>query len=67
MIEESTRKLCIDRGTSVVTEVVVQHMKTNKQVSYDSSREMLNTIETPLNVGIGLYIHKRSRSKELGY
>ena len=26
---------------------------------------MLNTIETPLNVGFGLYIHKRSRSKEL--
>ena len=43
----------------------MQHMKTNKQVSYDSTREMLNTIETSLNAGIGLYIHKRSCSTEL--
>ena len=64
-IENESRKLGVDQVTSVATQVVMQCVKSKKQISYDSSHEMSSTIETPLNVGIGLYIHQRTRSKEL--
>ena len=43
----------------------MQCMKSKRQVQYDSHHKMRSTVETPLNVGIGLYIHQRTRSKEL--
>ena len=66
-IENEKRELGIEQLTSIVSQVVMQCMKSKRQVQYDSHHKMRSTVETPLNVGIGLYIHQRTRSKELKY
>ena len=43
----------------------MQCLKSKRQVQYDSHHKMRSTVETPLNVGIGFYIHQRTGSKEL--
>ena len=54
---------------SIVTQMIIQLFKTRRQVNYqaveESNRGMYQNIETPLSVGLGLYIHQRTRSKEL--
>ena len=58
----------IDTLTSIITELVVQFFKTPKQTNYKSNNKgasTYNTIETPLNVGVGLYVYHSSRSKKL--
>ena len=49
--------------------MIIQLFKTRRQVNYqaveESNRGMYQNIETPLSVGLGLYIHQRTRSKEL--
>ena len=44
-----------------------QSFKTRRQVNYEpkteTSRVMTSNIETPLNVGLGLYLHQKTRSK----
>ena len=44
--------------TSITTQLVVQFVKTRKKTNYQS------TIETLLNVGIGLYIYHTTKSKK---
>lgn len=53
----------------VISQLVLQSFKTNRQVNYvskaDSNCSMSNTLETPLSIGLGLYMHKKIRSEEL--
>ena len=58
--EKRTRK--IENAVSVAAQVLKQSFKTTRQSSY-SGHSFHNTIETPLNVGIGLSIHHTTRSK----
>ena len=58
----------IDTLTSIIMQLVVQFVKTPKQTNYQSNNEgasTYNTIETPLNVSIGLYVYHLTRSKKL--
>ena len=47
--------------------MIYQSFKTRRQVNYEpkteTSRVMTSNIETPLNVGLGLYFHQTTRSK----
>ena len=49
--------------------MIYQSFKTRRQVNYEpkteTSRVMTSNIETPLNVGLGLYVHQKTRSKNL--
>ena len=49
--------------------MIYQSVKTRRQVNYEpkteTSRVMTSTIETPLNVGLGLYVHQKTCSKNL--
>ena len=58
--EKRTRK--IENTVSVAPQVLMQSFKTMRQSSY-SGYSFHNTIETPLNIGIGLPIHHTTRSK----
>ena len=54
--------------SSIITQLVVQNMRTSRQTNYQLNNENASTynkIETPLNVGIGLYVHHQTRSKKL--
>ena len=58
----------IESLMTVITQLVVQSVKTPKQANYQLSNEnskTYNTIETPLNVGLGLYVYHSTRSKKL--
>ena len=56
----------ISRRVSV-TQMIYQSFKTRRQVKYQpkvgTSRVITSNIETPLNVGLGLYLHQKTRSK----
>ena len=57
----------IDPLTSIITQLVVQFVKTPK-TNYQSNNEGVctyNGIETPLNVGAGLYVYHSTKSKIL--
>ena len=53
--------------TSIVTQIIYQSFQTRRQVNYQSktetSRVITSNIETPLNVGLFLYVHQKTRSK----
>ena len=59
----------VENATSVVTQLIVQSFKTKRQVHYEpvdsSTRGIFQMNETPLSVGLGLYVHHTTRSKEL--
>ena len=58
----------IESLMTVITQLVVQSVKTPKQANYQLNNEnskTYNNIETPLNVGLGLYIYHSTRSKKL--
>ena len=58
----------IERLISTVTQTIVQSVKSKRQVQYQpisQNTEMHSKKETPLNVGIGLYLHQVTRSKKL--
>ena len=63
------RQRSVDKSVLVTSQLVMQSFKTSRQVRYEgkaeSNRGMNSTIETPLSVGIGLYIHQKTRSKEI--
>ena len=57
----------IDTLTSIITQLVAQFVKTPKQTNYQSNNEGVstyNTIETPLNVGVGLYVYHSTKNKK---
>ena len=57
----------IESIIEVTTEVVSQNMKSNRQTQYQQNPESFpyNKIETPLNIGLGLYMYHVFRSKKL--
>ena len=63
------RQRSVDKSVLIASQLVMQSFKTSRQVRYEgkaeSTRGMNSTIETPLSVGIGLYIRQRTRSKEI--
>ena len=66
--EQKKRMSKIDTLTSIIMQLVVQFVKTPKQTNYQSNNKgasTYNTIETPLNVSIGLYVYHSTRSKKL--
>jgi len=52
---------------NTVYQVLVQNMKTDRQVNYDNKSEkvLTSTVQTPLSMGIALYSHTLFRSKVL--
>ena len=59
----------VENATSVVTQLIIQSFKTKRQVHYEpvdsSTRGIFQMNETRLSVGLGLYVHHTTRSKEL--
>ena len=58
----------IESIIEVTTEVVSQNMKSNRQTQYHQQNPesfLYNKIETPLNIGLGLYMYHVSRRKKL--
>ena len=70
-VENKTRRKGIDRSISVACQYIIQSTKTSRQVNYkpqenvNRNREISCTVETPLNVGTGIYIHQKTRCREL--
>ena len=68
-IQNISRRDSAENVTSIVTQMIYQSFKTRRQVNYEpkteTSRVMTSNIETPLNVGLGLYMHQKTRSKNL--
>ena len=53
---------------AVITQQIVQSVKTPSQASYESTNANLNTyqkIETLLSIDVGLYLYHATRSKKL--
>ena len=54
--------------TSIITQLVVQFVKTPRQTNYQSNNKgasTYNTVGTSLNAGVGLYIYHSTRSNKL--
>ena len=68
-IQNISRRDSAENATSIVTQMIYQSFKTRTQVNYEpkteTSRVMTTNIETPLNDALGLYVHQKSRSKNL--
>ena len=67
-IEHERRQLSIHRAVSSVSQILMQSVKTKRQVQYkptESDYGMRETIETPLSVGLALEVHQKTRSKDL--
>ena len=66
-IQKMSRRDSAENVTPIVTQMIYQSFKTRRQVNYEpktnTSRVMTSNIETPLNVGLGLYLHQKTRSK----
>ena len=56
--------LKIDALTAITTQLVAQLVKTPKQTNYKGA-SIYNTIETSLNVDVGLYEYHPTRTREL--
>ena len=70
-VENETRRKGIDRSISVARQYIIQSTKTSRQVNYKPqknvtrNREISYTVGTPLNVGTGIYVHPKTRCREL--
>ena len=68
-IESERRTKSIDIGVDNLTQIVTQAVKNKRQMSHkpakNSTKDFYQTKETPVTVGLGLYIHKKTRSKEI--
>ena len=68
LLTTSMKWVMIDRSISVATQLILQVTKTKRQVRYiptSDSAEMRSVIAAPLNVGLGMVVHQKTRSKEL--
>ena len=64
----ANRTLAVQNLIKTTTQFVSQNIETSRQSQYhiDTSRKTLySKIETPLNVGLGLYVYHITRSKKL--
>ena len=63
-IQKISRRDSAENVTPIVTQMIYQSFKTRRQVNYEpkteTSRVMTSNIETPLNVGLGLYVHQKN-------
>ena len=49
-----------------VTQMIYQSFKTRRQVNYEPNTETSRVMtDTPLNVGLGLYVHQKIHSKNI--
>ena len=70
-VENETRRNGIDCSISVACQYIIQSTKTSRQVNYKPQEnatrnlEISCTVETPLNVETGIYIHQKTRCREL--
>ena len=68
-IESERRTKSIDIGVDNLTQIVAQAVNRKRQMSYkpakNSTKDFYQTKETPVTVGLGLCIHKKTRSKEI--
>lgn len=59
----------LTKTVSSISQVVMQAVKTKRQVQYsskeNSNRSSYSTKETPLSVGLGLFLHQKTRSKDI--
>ena len=65
---EGTITCKVESEMTVITQLIMQSVKTPRQASYESTNANCNTyqrIETPLSVGVGLYLYHAIRSKKL--
>ena len=65
-----SKKNFIKKTTYVVTQVVMQSFMSKRQVTFEPKTSVerdsvYSKIETPFNVGVGLYLHQTTRSKKL--
>ena len=68
--ENMPEKKFIKKISDIVTHVVMQNFMSKRQVNYEQKSlherdSMYSKCETPLNVGVGLYLHQTSRSKNV--
>ena len=59
------KKDAIDTTVKNISQIIVKAVKTKRQVENDKPLLFRNTIETPFAVGLGLYIHQQTRSKNI--
>ena len=68
-LSETSENTELNKMISVISQVLMQAVKTKRQVQYNpkdgSDGSTYNTKETPLSVGLGLFLHQRTRSKEI--
>ena len=65
---EGTNTCKVESEMAVITQLIMQSVKTPRQASYESTNANCNTylrIETPLSVCVGLYFFHATRSKKL--
>ena len=62
------KKKELDKSVNMISEIIMGIVKTDRQVKYKSDKgdnaHFLNNNETPFTVGLGLDIHKATRSKK---
>ena len=67
-LEKTTQRNEIEKSVNILSELVMNMLKSNRQLQYDSHRSNDRTYnqmnETPLTVGLGLHLHKCTRSKD---
>ena len=65
---ERTNTCNVESEKAVITQLIMQSVKTPRQASYESTNANCNTyqrIGTPLSVGVGLYLYHATKSKRL--
>lgn len=63
VVDQEERRSSVQTTTSVVTQFVMQSVKTNRQVQYpveNMDRGTYQVIETPLSVGMGIVVHQET-------
>ena len=63
-------KKFIKKISDIVAQLVMQNFMSKRQVNYEPKSlherdSMYSKCETPLDVGVGLYLHQTTRSKKL--
>ena len=63
-VQSISRRDSAENVTSIVTQMIYQSFKTRRQVNYEpkteTSRVTTSNTETPVNVGLGLYVHQKN-------
>ena len=60
------KKQSVEIAVRNIGEIIMNSVKTKKQVSYNSAGESFrDSVETPFTVGLGLYMHQQEARKLL--